>query len=163
MSIENVEPTDKLRSWLEMRQKCGDSIRPEGFVQVWMNGELYSEQANIVVDNGHELAAHRFRGDGTVPDALSHIAIGTGTQSFTAARTALQTEVNRQAIDSHTRSGNVITMTVNFAGGEGTGTITEAGCFNASSSGTMFARSEISPARVKGSNDTLDITWTITF
>ena len=45
--------------------------------------------------------------------------------------------------------------------GEGTGALTEAGIFNASSSGTMLCRTEFSVVN-KGASDSMTITWTVT-
>ena len=51
-------------------------------------------------------------------------------------------------------------MTSIFAPGIGTGSITEAGIFNAASSGTMLSRTVFDPVN-KTSSDQLSIIWTI--
>ena len=48
-----------------------------------------------------------------------------------------------------------------FGAGVGTGALTEAGIFNASSGGTMLCRTEFDVVN-KGSADTMTITWTVT-
>jgi hypothetical protein len=48
-----------------------------------------------------------------------------------------------------------------YAAGTGTGAITEAGIFNASSSGTLLSHVVFSAIN-KGAADSLTITWTIT-
>ena len=52
-------------------------------------------------------------------------------------------------------------MSIHFAAGSGTGAITEAGVFNASSGGTMLCRTVFSVVN-KGADDSMTITWTIT-
>ena len=59
----------------------------------------------------------------------THMAIGTGT----GGTTSLTTELDRNALTSKTRSGAVVTMQGDWAAGDGTGAITEAGIFDAAS------------------------------
>jgi hypothetical protein len=91
----------------------------------------------------------------------THMAIGTGTEAAAAGDTKLKTELDRNAIAEKTRSGKVVTIKAEWLAGDGTGAITEAGIFSASSEGTLFARAVFSVVN-KGSEDTLTITWTIT-
>lgn len=87
------------------------------------------------------------------------MAIGTGTP----AATLLGTEIDRNALTSKTRSNAVLTMVANWAAGDGTGTITEAGLFDVVTANTanMWCSSSFAGI-VKGASDTLQITWTIT-
>lgn len=87
----------------------------------------------------------------------THMAIGTGTPSGTA----LGTELDRNALTSKTRSNAVVTMVGDWAAGDGTGAITEAGVFDASSSGNMWLSASFSVIN-KGASDTLSISWTYT-
>lgn len=87
---------------------------------------------------------------------MTHMAIGTGTPSSTA----LGTELDRNAFTSKTRSGAVVTVVGDWAAGDGTGTLTEAGTFDASSSGNMWMSTTY--AVTKAAADTLKITWTLT-
>ena len=65
-------------------------------------------------------------------------------------------------LTSSTDSANVVTYVGNWAAGDGTNAaITEAGIFNAASTGTMLARAVFSAIN-KGASDTLAITWTLT-
>ena len=53
-------------------------------------------------------------------------------------------------------------MVGNWAAGDGTNAaITEAGVFNAASTGTMYSRATFTAIN-KGASDTLQITWTYT-
>lgn len=97
---------------------------------------------------------------------MSYIGLGTGTTSPSAGDTALQTEL---AGGGYSRSQGTLTNSTNtwqnvavFSPGNGTGAITEAGLFSASTSGTMFARQTFS-AYNKAAGDTLTVTWSVSF
>lgn len=87
----------------------------------------------------------------------THMAVGTGSPSGTA----LGTELDRNALTSKLRSTNVVTMVGDWAAGDGTGAITEAGVFDASSSGNMHLSASFSVIN-KAAADTLSISWTWT-
>jgi hypothetical protein len=89
----------------------------------------------------------------------THMAIGTGSPSGTA----LGTELDRNSLTSKTRGSNaIVTMVGDWAAGDGTGAITEAGVFDAASVGNMWMSSSFSVIN-KGAADTLSISWTLTF
>lgn len=94
--------------------------------------------------------------------AMSHMAIGTGTNAAAAGDTTLQTELDRNALTSRTDAGAVVTYVGTWAAGDGTGAITESGILNAASNGTLLARSVFAVIN-KGSLDSLVITHTLTF
>ena len=114
---------------------------------------------NIVVTDGKEYIASRMK-DATAT-AMSHMAIGTGSTAAAAGDAALGTEAGRVALTSTTVTSNAVAYVATFAAGTGTGAITEAGIFNASSSGTLLCRTVFSVIN-KGAADTLGITWTVT-
>jgi hypothetical protein len=87
----------------------------------------------------------------------THMGIGTGTPSATA----LTTEIDRNALTSKTRSNAVVTMQGDWAAGDGTGAITEAGIADAASAGNFLLVTGFSVIN-KGANDTLQIVWTLT-
>jgi hypothetical protein len=91
----------------------------------------------------------------------THMAVGTGTTAANAADTTLETELDRNALTSNTASTNVLTMVGDWAAGDATGAITEAGVLNAASNGTLYSRAVFSVIN-KGAADTLQITWTYT-
>jgi hypothetical protein len=93
--------------------------------------------------------------------AMSHMAIGTGTSAAAAGDTTLGTEAGRVTLTSTTVTANAVAYVATFGAGTGTGAITEAGLFNASSSGDMLCRTVFSVIN-KGAADTLGITWTVT-
>jgi len=87
----------------------------------------------------------------------THMAIGTST----GGTTTLTTEIDRNALTSKGRSSAVVTMVGDWAAGDGTGSITEAGVFDAASSGNMWLYSSFT-AIAKAAGDTLSISWTLT-
>lgn len=115
---------------------------------------------NLVVTTGKAHIADQLSSS-PGQSAMSHMAIGTGTTAAAAGDTTLETELDRNSLTSRTDSTNVVTYVGNWAAGDGTGAITEAGLFNASSSGTMLARTVFSVVN-KGASDTLQVTWTLT-
>lgn len=114
---------------------------------------------NLVVNTGLDFIASRMKD--TTDDAMSYMAIGTGTTAAAAGDTTLGTELDRNALTSTTVTGNEIAYVASWGAGDGTGAVTEAGIFNAASAGDMLARTVFSVVN-KGANDTLSITWTIT-
>lgn len=87
----------------------------------------------------------------------THMAVGTGTPSATA----LGTELDRNALTSKTRNNAIVTMVGDWAAGDGTGAITEAGIFDASSTGNMWCSASFAAIN-KLAGDTLQISWTLT-
>ncbi|MDB2580770.1 hypothetical protein N9X62_00045 [Candidatus Poseidoniales archaeon] len=124
-----------------------------------INGETVSEVDNIVVTTGKGYVASRMK-DATAT-AMSHMGIGTGSTAAVAGDTALGSQSVRSALTSTTVNTNEVTYVATFSAGSGTGAITEAGIFNASSSGTMLCRTVFSVVN-KGASDSMTITWTVT-
>lgn len=113
---------------------------------------------NLVVDIGKTFIASRVVG---VPAVMSNMSIGTGTVTPAAGDTALGTESGRVTLSALSSAGAVITHAATFPAGTGTGAITEAGIFNASSAGVMMCRTTF-PVVNKAAGDTLSISWTVT-
>jgi hypothetical protein len=117
-------------------------------------------EKNLLVNVGLNAILDRLVG--TSEAVMSHMALGSGTQAVAAGNTALQTQLgSREAIDTSTVTGAAVAYVCLFEAGDATGTVTEAGIFNASSSGTMLCRSVFS-AITKAASDSLSVTWTIT-
>jgi hypothetical protein len=115
---------------------------------------------NLVVSSGLEFICSRMAG--TSAGVMSHMALGSGTTAAAAGQTDLVSILgSREALDSSTASSNTITYVSSFEAGEGTGAVTEAGIFNASSSGTMLCRTVFAVVN-KQADDTMSVTWTIT-
>jgi hypothetical protein len=115
---------------------------------------------NLVVSSGLEYICSRMAG--TSANVMTHMAVGSGTTAASAGQTSLVSALgSREALDSTTASSNTITYVSSFEAGEGTGAVTEAGVFNASSGGTMLCRTVFAVVN-KDADDTMSITWTIT-
>jgi hypothetical protein len=117
------------------------------------------EVKNLIVAVGKNIITSRLVGNTTaIP---SHMAVGSSNTAATTAQTALGTELSRVSLDSSTRTNNTIAYIATFPAGVGTGTITEAGIFNAGSSGSMLCRTNFNEVN-KAPGDVIVITWNVT-
>lgn len=115
---------------------------------------------NLVVNDGLNFIVSRMKD--TTQGAMSHMAVGSSTTAAAAGQTDLVSVLgSREALDSTAVSTNTITYVSSFEAGEGTGAVTEAGIFNASSGGDMLCRTVFSVVN-KQATDSMTITWTIT-
>ena len=135
-----------------------DGLKLTGILSIAINDEVVQEVPNLVVTAGKNYVADRIKNNSTV---MSHMAIGTGSTAAAAGDTALGSQTARTALTSTTVTNNEIVYVDTFPAGTGTGAITEAGIFNASSGGTMLCRTVFSVVN-KGANDAMTITWTVT-
>lgn len=140
-----------------------ENVKITGALQVTLTGPDGNVKQelnihNLVVTTGKQFIAARMVG---TPTAMSHMAVGSGTVNPVVGDTTLGSELGRVALTSGTATGAVVTYVASFNAGVGTGAVTEAGIFNASSGGTMLCRTEFAVVN-KGADDALSITWTIT-
>lgn len=148
-----------------------DAIKATGALDIVVRDELgnIKEQRhvpNLVVTVGKAWIAGRLKdtaGGHTMPTQMSHMAIGSGTANPADADTALGTELGRTALTTAggTVSSATVTFAATFAAGTGTGAVTEAGIFNASSAGTMICRTKFDVVN-KAASDSLSINWSVT-
>jgi hypothetical protein len=110
--------------------------------------------SNLVTTIGKNGIADELLASPTI-NKPSHMAIGTGGGGPAAGDTALTTELQRVALTSKTRSSNVVSLVGDFTTA---GAITEAGIFDASSSGNLYARAVFAVLNV-ASGGSLRITW----
>ena len=141
-----------------------EQIKVTGDVVVVITGPDGNEKSrreikNLVVTNGKGFIASRMVG--VSANVMSHMSIGSNTTAAAAGDSALGAELGRVALSSSTVSGAVSTYSASFPAGTGTGAVTEAGIFNASSGGTMLCRTVFSVVN-KGADDAMSITWAIT-
>jgi chloramphenicol 3-O-phosphotransferase len=141
-----------------------DSIKVTGELRITVTnpeGNIKQEIVvpNLVVTTGKNFIASRMKD--TTDTAMSHMGIGTGTTAAAVGDTALETQAGRVSLTSTTVTDNAVAYVATFPAGTGTGAITEAGIFNASSGGTLLCRTVFSVIN-KGAADTLGITWTVT-
>lgn len=129
------------------------------------HGNIKEEETieNLVVNTGKYHIADQLSDQGEA--AMSHMAVGTGTTAAAAGDTALETELDRNALDSTTQGAgadaNKVTYVASWAAADATGAITEAGIFNAGAAGIMLCRS-VFAVKNKGAGDTLTNTWVLT-
>ena len=135
-----------------------DDLKLTGHVSIALNDKVVQEIPNLVVTAGKNWVADRMADSNTV---MTHMAVGTGSSAASASDTTLGSESARGALTSTTVTNNEIQYVETFAAGTATAALTEAGIFDAASSGDMLARTVFSVVN-KGANDTLTITWTIT-
>lgn len=126
------------------------------------NGNIKEDrkETNLIVDSGLAYICSRMVDANDT--AMTHMSVGSGTTSPVGGDTDLETVLgSRVTLDSTAHADNTVTYTATFAAGEGTGAVTEAGVFNASSAGTMLCRTTFAVVN-KGADDIMVITWTIT-
>jgi hypothetical protein len=157
--MPEIEQTEAPPAGISEEQDIDSNVRIE---LRGPDGELkqVEEIHNLIVTVGKNGIADQLLASPSISKP-SHMAIGTGTNAAAAGDTTLQTELDRNALTSKTRATNVVTMVGDWAAGDGTGAITEAGILDASSSGNLYARAVFSVIN-KGASDTLSITWTFT-
>jgi len=120
---------------------------------------------NTVTTLAHKMAADQLLASPSLVTP-GWMEVGTGSGQD-AADSTLATYIagSRTALDSKARGANaIITMVCTFAAGVGTGAITEAGTFNVVTQNTTDLITYASFAAInKGADDSLVITWTLTF
>jgi hypothetical protein len=128
------------------------------------DGEVKDQREikNLVVSTGRQfIAQSMLKTTSNTPAAMSHMAVGSGLAAASAGDAALGAQLGRVAFTDAVVTNNVVSYTANFPAGVGTGAITEAGVFNASSGGTMLCRT-VFPVVNKGADDAMSITWQVT-
>lgn len=146
-------------------QSVADSLGMIGKCYVELfdeNGDLKDirDIPNLIVTTGRDAIIERLDSSPTTAQP-SHMGLGTSSTAPAAGNTTLTGEPTRVALTSNTSSGGVLTMVGNWSAGTATGTWSEAGVFNALTTGTMYSRATFT-AIPKGASDTLQITWTYT-
>jgi len=145
-----------------------DSLKANGVLQLTLldaAGTVKEQhEHNLVVNTGLAYIASRIK-DATAT-AMSHMGIGSGSTAAAAADSALGSQLARVTLDSTTlvtttATNDSVQYVATFAAGTGTGAVTEAGIFNAGTSGTMLCRTVFAVIN-KGALDTLVITWKVT-
>ena len=142
-----------------------DNLKLRGDVSIVLksaNGSVKDSRAikNLVVNDGLNFIVSRMKD--TTQGAMSHMAVGSSTTAAAAGQTDLVSILgSREALDSTAVSTNTVTYVSSFEAGEGTGAVTEAGIFNASSGGDMLCRTVFDVVN-KQATDSMTITWTIT-
>ena len=141
-----------------------DSIKMYGDLIVELydsTGQLKDrrELKNMVVNAGKAFIANRIYTNSST--FVTHMAVGSGTTAVDLLNAALVSENERVALTSASQSNAVVSYTAAYAAGVGTGLLTEAGLFTASSGGTMVSRLTFAAIN-KTAGDTLNVTWNLT-
>lgn len=140
-----------------------DNIKVTGSLKIVHTDEQnqikdVKEIPNLVVTVGKGYIADRMTSNATV--IMSHMAAGSQNTAPVASETALGTELGRVALDSTTANANTVSYVATFPAGTATGSLTEAGIFNANANGTMLCRTQFNEIN-KSASDAIVITWTI--
>jgi hypothetical protein len=153
----------------QARRAAPEGIKITGRVDIELRdaaGRIKERETvrNLVVTVGRQHIADQMASQAAA--AMSHMAIGTGTTAADAADTSLETELDRNALTSKSQGAGTdahkVTYVGDWAAGDGTGAITEAGIFNSASAGDMLCRT-VFAVKNKASGDTLTLTWVLTF
>lgn len=116
---------------------------------------------NLVVATGKDFIASRMAANTT--NIMSHMSIGTGNVAAATNQTLLVGEIGKVSLDSTSTTSNTVTFVATFPAGTGTGTLAEAGIFNAAgaNTGTMLCRTRFDELN-KGASDVVVISWNVT-
>lgn len=141
-----------------------DGVKATGVVSVInaRTGDVL-EVNNTVLTLGKEWIAQRCTGE--VSTLVTHLAVGTSTTAVAVGQTGLIAENARVALNAvgavKPANKNVMRYEATFNAGVGTGALTEAGLFTASTAGTCVARTVFS-VKNKGVDDIFTVVWEIT-
>jgi hypothetical protein len=130
------------------------------------NGNIIDQQvSNTIVTLGKAMIVNRIQATPTV-NSPSHIELGTGATAVAPGDTALATTLSgsRGAATSSLLTTTLVNDTVQFsttwaAGSATSSAIKEAGLFNASTAGTLVARTVFTNVIDKAAADTLTLNW----
>lgn len=136
---------------LKFKFKIMAEINIKGFVEliVRRKGKIINhiKAKNLIVSAGKAGLASRLNGSGA-EDPFIYLALGSGTTPAVVGDTALETEITEDGLERVLANVSRITTNVandtaklnNIFTSAGTHSISEVGCFNASSGGTMLGR-----------------------
>lgn len=141
-----------------------DRVKLRGHVLIELfgpDGELKDRQEvhNLITTLGKNMSVDRLLASPTL-GVPTHMGVGTGSTAATVGDTTMTAEV-RVALTTKTRSTNVLTLVGDWAAGVATQTNSEAGVWDAASTGNLLSR-VVFTGQPKGASDSLKITWTWT-
>lgn len=151
-------------NWLGklIRKTLGVDLQGISFLGRWTDQLVFN---NLVVNAGLAGMASRCNGSGGEA-AFTYLAVGTGTTAPAAGNTALETEITDSGLARASATVSRVTTTVTNDTAQldktwnvtGTKAVTEAGAFNAASSGTLLGRQTFSAVNV-ANGDTLQVIY----
>lgn len=119
---------------------------------------------NLIVSSGKNHIAARIAnllvGSGQEGYLISHLGFGTSTVVPSLSDTTLFAQLGTRSVVAlaHTITTNTVVVTASYVGY--TGSLTEAGLFNAATGGTMICRTTFGAVPIIPT-DTLAISWTL--
>lgn len=142
-----------------------DNLKLKGAIHIVLrhaDGKVETRRKdNLILNGGFDFICAAIAGSSR-PAIMGFTAVGTGTMSVAATQSGLTNEIKRKAASyAHTPGTKVFTLTTNFAAGEATGAITEAGICNAASGGTFLDRVTFDVIN-KAADDTMTTTFQFT-
>ncbi|OQB16960.1 MAG: hypothetical protein BWY14_01282 [Parcubacteria group bacterium ADurb.Bin192] len=151
-------------NWLGklIRKTLGVDLQGISFLGRWTDQLVFN---NLVVNAGLAGMASRCNGSGGEA-AFTYLAVGIGTTAPAAGNTALETEITDSGLARASATVSRVTTTVSNDTAQldktwnvtGTKAVTEAGAFNAASSGTLLGRQTFSAVNV-ANGDTLQVIY----
>jgi hypothetical protein len=119
--------------------------------------------ATVFCDTGKAVTTNRLKGSGTEP---LYVAIGTGAGTAAAGDTTLFTEVETRTAGTSSRTTTTVTNDTYQVVGTVTATtsraVTNAGLFDASSSGNLFVKTDFSTVNL-ASGDSIQMTISLKY
>ena len=154
--------------------QSGKRFRDNAFLRGFMTSLLFDKFGNLKerreVHNTVTVLCHQMAADQLLAAPAvatpGWMELGTGSgQDANDSILAAYISGSRTALDSKTRGANaIVTMVCTFGAGVGTGAVTEAGTFNVVTENTTDLLTYASFSVVtKGADDSLVVTWTLTF
>lgn len=142
-----------------------DNLKLKGAIHIVLrhaDGKVETRRKdNLILNGGFDFICAAIAGSSR-PPIMGFTAVGTGTTSVVENQSKLISEISRKAASyAHTPGTKVFTLTTNFAAGEATGAITEAGICNAASGGTFLDRVTFDVIN-KAADDTMQTTFQFT-
>nr|DAP13444.1 MAG TPA: hypothetical protein [Caudoviricetes sp.] len=142
-----------------------DNLKLKGAIHIVLrhaDGKVETRRKdNLILNGGFDFICAAIAGSSR-PPIMGFTAVGTGTTSVVENQSKLISEISRKAASyAHTAGTKVFTLTTNFAAGEATGAITEAGICNAASGGTFLDRVTFDVIN-KAADDTMQTTFQFT-
>jgi predicted anti-sigma-YlaC factor YlaD len=116
---------------------------------------------NLVVTTGRNYISGLIKNAGTVEPQMTHMAVGSSTAAPALGDVALGSQLERVVLTDTILLNNTLTYTATYAPGVATGSISEAGIFDAASAGTMLCRTVFGVV-TKDVGDTMSVTWIVT-
>jgi hypothetical protein len=140
-------------------------------VEHFRNGILLKDSGwieNIVTTVGKNSLASLLNSTNAGNSVITYMGFGSSTTAVAATDTTLGTELSgngyaRVAVTRSNPSGNVVQYVATLTGITASITVQEAGLFNASTSGTLFAHQLTGAYPLNQAADQLQVTWQITF